>query len=128
MRKFAAVVAILGLLFAQLAVSAYACPMMAAAFSAGSAGLTGAGDEAATPPCHHQTSGGDQGLCQAHCQSGQQIAGEHPTGHAAADFVPSFIADVPLPQIDFPSSARATVALVHATSPPIAIRNCCFRI
>ena len=121
-RKLFSLLAIGALLFAQLAVAAYACPMQ----------FAGA-DEAASmdAACEKNASQRDAdspALCQQHCENGPQNVNDSPQ-------VPVFFA-VETGRVVAPSMATmlpirtsATPAfLSHATSPPHTIRNCCFRI
>lgn len=119
-RKLAAVLTLIGLLFAQMVVSAYACPAMAPDQVVASV-------DDSMPPCH-KSADADRGLCLAHCQDGQKISGDHTALHSAATFVAAFTITL------LPASAEALPAapisadLFRATSPPASIRNCCFRI
>ncbi len=119
-RKLAAVSAALGILFAQFMVAAYACPPATHAAQAQLA-------EVSEMPCHQQSSRPD-GLCEAHCQD------QHKNVPAAlaplsADFVPAFVVRLPDPQASAQIAAATSVdeATPHH-SPPILLRNACFRI
>jgi hypothetical protein len=127
LRKFAASIAILGLLFAQLMVAAYACPRIANASPAQAEAA------ASLPPCHRAIQGGDggnevDGLCAAHCQEdGKIVAAAH--NPASADFVPAFIVRLDtLPQwSQSDAGARLEIPTPHH-SPPILLRTGCLRI
>ena len=121
-RKLVACAAILGLLFTQLAVSAYACPV-----TFGGAAQA-AGGESADPPCHHQAGDTNRALCQAHCQHGQQSSGDASALATVADFVATYAVVVPAETQTVQMAAPIGIDLFHSTSPPLAIRNCCFRI
>jgi len=121
-RKVAACIAVLGLLFAQFAVSAYACPV-----TSGSAAQA-TSSEAAEPPCHHHDGDTNRSLCQAHCQHGQQSSGDASALATVAGFVATFAVVMPAATSGTIVSAPADFDLIHSTSPPLAIRNCCFRI
>jgi hypothetical protein len=116
--------ALCSLLFMQLAVAGYACPMKANAGEVAAmaeAGLPCAGDMATTDA--------DQpGLCHAHCQSGQQTADKvqvpMPTGAVAAG---SSYAITPV-LVSHPTAPVQAPALLRSTAPPLTVRNCCFRI
>ncbi len=119
-RKLAASAAALGILFSQFMVAAYACPVLAHEVTAQ------AGAESAMP-CHQQKAA-DDGLCEAHCQDGHKNVAS-PVNVVAADFVPAFIVRLPEAQPD--SQIAEAFALDVATphhSPPILLRNACFRI
>jgi hypothetical protein len=124
-RPFAAIVAIFAVLFAQLAVSAYACPgadgMMPAAVVA---------DEA--PPCHENPAPAQTTpLCQAHCQQGDQSLDLRGTSVPAFSFValPASWGALRVAVSDAPAAQRAHLALLERpTGPPLAVRHCRLRI
>lgn len=112
-------------LFAQTALAGYACPGTAKA--AQIAQMVQAG-----MPCAESMSRAmddeQPGLCHAHCQAAQQSADNYqlPTLATLAELgavltvtFASAIADAPLLQAPL---------LRRATAPPLAVRNCCFRI
>src|SRR5688572_18895318 len=102
-------------LFAQLAVAAYACP----------AGSQQEAAAAAEQPHCDELDAELPNLCQKHCHGSEQSQAASPV---PAAFVPAFIITIAASpgmvrvQRAQPSSSR------HATSPPLTIRNCCFRI
>ena len=125
-RLIAVLFALFSLLFMQLAVAGYACPANTKVGEV--AAMTEAG-----MPCAGEMSTTDTeqpGLCHAHCQSAQQTADKlklpslTPVGAVATGFAyciePTRIALAAPP-------ARAP-SLLRITAPPIAVRNCCFRI
>lgn len=132
------------LLFAQMAIAAYACPAMGG-MAADMASSAPAGEVAGRPPCMEtmpaatQASGmgfsdnqmdpSSPALCAAHCDYGQQSA-----DHADAPTVPAVLLTTLYtlraltvrigrigPLFDQPSPQAAS-------SPPLAILHCCFRI
>ena len=111
-RSLTAWIAIAMLLFAQLAVSAFACdgpmPTSAVAMSGcGDAGMDG------SP------------LCQKHCNPEAQS--QAPLAFVALPFIPSFIATTEPPRVILPGEGAPPSALLHATSPPIPISYCRLR-
>jgi hypothetical protein len=69
-------------------------------------------------------------LCKAHCDGPHQTL-DTPAAPHVAPFVASTLACVlPDSGLSAPIFAcnGASLPLLHATSPPLAIRNCCFRI
>ena len=125
-RLTTALLALIGLLFMQWAVAGYVCP-----------GSTSKATEVAAMsesgmPCADMASmamdDAQPNLCQAHCQSGQQSADTHqlpsPVALAAvpAVYPPALAAPVPV------GVSLQTPLLRRATAPPLAVRNCCFRI
>lgn len=123
-------IALFGMLFMQLAVASYACPGLtmgqgndgAIAMSAASVGQNMAGcqgmDDAQPNPC------------QAYGQVGNQLL-DKPDLPQVQPFVAIGLA-LPLLPIDVTAAPTAipveTAQLSRSTAPPLAIRNCCFRI
>lgn len=108
------------LLFAQLAVAAYACP----AFVSTSPMEQGMAD------CQQMQ--GDQpqsGLCAAHCEHAPQSA-DTPSAPAVAPFIPAALCMVLAPaEAALPLAALPDSAVPARTgAPSLIIRNCCFRI
>jgi hypothetical protein len=123
-RFLAAVLTVFSLLFAQLAVAAYACPGMnlstPMAMAMNGADMPGCAEVQAPPT----------GLCQSHCDTGNQ-ATDTPNSQPVAPFVAtaliSIVASVSQALPAQPGHAARTL-LTRTTQPPLAIRNCCFRI
>lgn len=121
-RFLAALLTIFSLLFAQLAVAAYACPNSTTAPIAASA------SQSDMPGCtgmdHDQP-----GLCKVHCDKNHQTI-DTPAAPHVSPFVASTL--VYILSDSGPTSPifahNGASLLQHTTSPPIAIRNCCFRI
>ncbi len=118
--------ALISLLFMQLAVASHACPGQMQKVSEAAAMA-----EAGTPCAQSMPLSMDDGqpsLCQAHCQAGQQSADTHA--------LPSPVAITALPAafalpVTVPVFSKVPVQAPHlkrTTAPPVAIRNCCFRI
>ena len=127
-------------LLAQMAVSAYACPGLAAAKMQMSSAAAVVGDQPGVPGgaavqamtyCEDMAGVMDSSfanLCAEHCHQGQQ------SDHAATVSVPAVLLNAlyvtplaPEPTAAPRPAADATSALV-AASPPHAILHCCFRI
>jgi hypothetical protein len=114
------------LLLSQAVLASYACP--GAAKAAEIAAMAEAG-----MPCAQAMAGGmdeeQPGLCHAHCQSGQQ---------SAESYHPPVFADLmslgPVLSVELPALPSASASamqrplLVRQAGPPLAVRNCCFRI
>jgi hypothetical protein len=102
------------MLFAQIAVAAYSCPLPADSVRA-----------APASPCE-QVDSELGNLCHKHCHDAQQSQdGVAPL----VAFVPSFVAQLPLAAVSQPAAYRVDFApLLHAPPPPLTVRNCCFRI
>jgi hypothetical protein len=121
-RRFAAICALGALLFAQLAVSAFACP--------GEVGMTmhSSAQAEAMQDCHGMD-GSPSPLCPAHCAQGQQSLDKpQAPGVSPATLIGtiSWRAMDP-PRIWF-DATRYHARLVPPPEPPPAIRNCCLRI
>ena len=122
LRKLISLFGIGALLFAQLAVSAYACPMQFTALDDATVTMVA---------CEKNASVRDMAspaLCQQHCENGQKNVNDTPqtptffaveTGLVVTRLTESFL---PI------EAAGLSPSLLHATSPPVSIRNCCFRI
>lgn len=118
--------ALFSLLFMQLAVAGYVCP------GSGSKIAEAAAMAEAGMPCAESMSlsmdDEQPNLCHAHCQIGQQSADKHE--------IPSPVALSALPadfnlQVAIPVFSEAPLQAPHlqrTTAPPVAIRNCCFRL
>jgi len=126
-RLTTALLVLLSMLFMQLAVAAHACPGL----QMGDSGMAMMGqaqsDSASMPGCV-QPDSVQPALCHAHCQDAKQSLdkAELPSIHPALTIgLMIDIANFTLPQR--PSVAPVSL-LARATSPPLSIRNCCFRI
>lgn len=118
--------ALISLLFMQLAVAGYACPVTGSRATEISAMA-----EAGMPCAESMAMNMDDAqpnLCHAHCQVGHQSADKYQTpSPPAMDTLP---ADLAL-QVIIPLFALAPLQPPHmqrTTAPPLTIRNCCFRL
>ena len=125
LRTFAALVALVAVLFSQLAASAYACPGMELMARAAIA-------QEEVPPCHEQTPPEEpSALCTAHCQQGDQSLAERGASVPAVAFVllASSVRAAPAASRDAPPRLGSQSSLLERpTGPPLAVRHCCFRI
>lgn len=124
LRKIVSFFAIAAVLFTQLAVSAYACPMLLKQFAMPmQMQMNGDSDQACDDMAMNQPA-----LCQHYCEDSQQIVNDaqvdQPSITLASFFVINFTAMIS----SFEPSLIIAPSLHHATSPPLTIRNCCFRI
>jgi hypothetical protein len=130
------------LLFAQLAVSAYACPTLSpaatptmpstAARDGDSSDAAMAATDRQAPDCDGMAAGTMDpdlaNLCAEHCHHGQQSDQAATLSVPAALLTALYLAPLAAqPKIRLLPAADATSALV-AASPPHAILHCCFRI
>jgi hypothetical protein len=123
-RLVSAVVALLSLLFMQTAVAAYACPNLMQAPSVPM--LDSAGQPMADCAETDQQS---PTLCDAHAHK-QTPSIEKPDAPAVMPFVATGFALVLIWPEQTTAPPRPSWGFLHAsgTSPPIAIRHCCFRL
>lgn len=121
-----ALLALLGLLFQQLAMASYICPQGLRA-DTGTVATTPA-DHRASHPCHSSVTA-DAARCEQHC---------HPTD-ASVDHLPAlsvppglfppttWLRDGALIDASVPENARRE-PIVRATAPPLTIQHCTFQI
>lgn len=116
--------ALCGLLFMQLAVAGYACPV------GGKTGEIAAMAEAGMP-CAGDMSVIDTeqpGLCHAHCQSAKQSVDKVQTPTPMGAVATGFTYTIEPTKVSRPARPAPAPSLLRSTAPPIAVRNCCFRI
>ncbi len=123
-RCIAALITLFSLLFTQLAVAAYVCPDLAprpvATVSVDHSDMVGCTGMDAK----------QAGLCKAHCDSSRQSLDAPTAPHVAPFVAAELVCVLPGVQLDeaVHDSHNTATLLRQAASPPIAIRNCCFRI
>lgn len=124
-RFLAALVTLFSLLFTQLAVAAYVCPNLATS-PISTAADSGQGAMSGCTGMDEQ----QPGLCKAHCDRNHQTLDTPAAPHVAPFVATSLTCVLPDAGVAAPVLANrdAALPLEHATSPPIAIRHCCFRI
>jgi hypothetical protein len=122
-RKIVSLIGIFALLFAQLAGSAYACPfqMQGIADTAMAGSAESDGPTAALDPA-------SPALCEQHCQYGKQSINDAPQPMASVVLAPAFVVTLDCPSVLPTTSAAAAPSRLYDSSPPLSIRNCCFRI
>jgi hypothetical protein len=120
-RTLAALVAAFGLLLAQLAVAAYACP--------GEQAMAMAAMDADAPCCGEAVADPEPALCAAHCQQGDRSLDKPATPTMPAMAMPAMLRITPAtgPPDAGPSGDQPSL-LARPTAPPLAVRHCCFRI
>lgn len=118
--------ALVSLLFMQLAVAGYACPVDAAGEPRAVA-VTVAG-----MPCADQMSSvmdsEQPGLCHAHCQSAQQTVDKPQSATPVVAMAASVSYTIEPAPLALPRRAAPAPLLLRPTEPPLAVRNCCFRL
>lgn len=127
-RSLFAWIALLGIIFSQLAVAAYACPVLNPASA--SAQMESQRDMAGMP-CAEMDRGNDAGqtaLCVQHCDQGSQTVGSA----QAADFQPALVLLLIVPPLSLSEPAGEThmqaSLLARTTSPPPLWRSGRLRI
>ncbi len=128
-RVIAAFIALISILFTQLAVAGYACPDLTTESTSELVAISAQVDHQNMPDCI----GLDAelpSLCHAHAQIGDQSLDKPPLP-PVQPFVAAALASV-FQQIEFarrpPALPSNAFILTRITAPPAAIRNCCFRI
>lgn len=119
-RRWIALVALFGLLFQQLAMASYACPLERDATAAAAA--------VSNPPCH-QPGTADKARCHEHC---------HPLTSSADHSAPPTVPPAILPPTTWDRSASWQRAIgwhdvvrevvARATAPPLNVQHCTFQI
>lgn len=124
-RSLTALLAVIGVFFAQIAVAAYACPgaqaMMLAAI--------GTEREANMPCCEGGVAEALPALCSIHCQQGDQSLDKPAPPDVPAiqwTAIPPGALVPHVPAAGPPGEQRSLLA--RATAPPVALRNCCLRV
>ena len=120
--------ALISVLFTQLAVAAYACPGLLS--SSGSAAMLSTSDATPDPmPDCGQPDTKRPMLCHAHCQEGQQSVDKTQLPTIAPLIAVGFVLVLlSVPVVGRPLDLSPPSHLERATAPPLSIRNCCFRI
>lgn len=125
-RCFAALFAVLSLLFMQLAVAGYVCPSTAVeASSMVEAGMPCADTMAAEMDSEQPH------LCHAHCQSEQQVSDKQELpAPVAVSMLSALPADFTVDLSPRPMAGPLLQAshLARTTTPPLAISHCCLRL
>jgi hypothetical protein len=119
-RPWIALIALFGLLFQQLAMAAYSCPLERDATAAAAA--------VSNPPCH-QANTTDKARCHEHC---------HPLTSSSDHSSPPTVPPAILPPTTWDRSASWQNAVgwhdivrdvvARATAPPLNIQHCTFQI
>lgn len=130
-RVVTALIALVSVLFMQLAVSAYACPSL-------NEGKTMTYDLATAPGIDHASMIGCEGqvddelpsLCYVHSQYGDQSSGnaEQPNPSPALTITAIPVIRAVAPSVRPYSDFIASSPRMRGSMPPLTIQNCCFRI
>jgi len=125
-----ALLALISVLFMQLAVAAYACPSLQPAQVAEAAMQMDMSDHETMAGCEGVVDQDQLALCYAHSQVGHQSL-DKPAMPDVPQSVPVVLVPVitDLHAAHRPPSLHADAAwLMPDSFPPLSIRNCCFRI
>lgn len=114
-RKFGALLALVVLLFTQLAIAAYACP------SAGDAEVF------VDAPCHGMDRN-QANLCKQHCEQGSQSFDRTAPAVVDVPVSPLIAIAVLVPHRILHGFAFQTDLLAYEPGPPLLIRHCSFQI
>ena len=116
-RRWIALIALLGLLFQQLAMASYACPLD----SGGTDQVT-----SQTPPCHSQGAT-DKSRCHQHCHPLAQTS-----DHASVPAIPALLPPTTWLRHSFAAVGRATIVSRNVetqhNAPPLTVQHCTFQI
>ena len=126
-RLVAAVIAVISLLFTQLALASYVCPGMT---------MPDRMEMAMADNSAHDMAGctgmdiQQPGLCHAHDHTGQQSLDKPDVPQVPPFAAMGLVLIVQTIDLSVPpaTAGSETISLAHATAPPLAIRHCCFRI
>lgn len=126
-RLIAALLALVSMLFMQLAVAAYACPALQMG-DQGTMMLSQSQPNMGSMPGCDLPDPEQSPLCHAHCQDGKQSLDKAELPPIPPALVIGFFTAV----VSFDTLQRSFNAfaplLTRTTAPPLSIRNCCFRI
>ena len=126
-RCMTALLALVSLLFMQLALARYVCPGELAQLT--SVAATQQSGVPCSEPMSTVADNDQPNLCKAHCEDANMSAEtvKVPTMDAPDGLVAYFLADSARPIL--PSGLPLQKALLQrSTAPPLSIRHCCFRI
>ena len=129
-RLVAAAITLFSLLFMQLAMASYMCPAESIDHDSQMVLMAEANGSATEMAACLDMDPVEPSLCHAHANADHQSLDKHSVPSpqpfmAAGSWVlpsPAELAPPPL------SASPEATSLTHANAPPLAIRNCCFRI
>ena len=123
-KKLAGWIGIVAVVFAQLALSAYACPMMQVQVPVAATGATIA--QADATDCCADSASASASLCHEHCKDSKVISPDALPDRP--DFVAAFVISLPMLPEMLPSASALSTQYIERPSPPLSVLNCCFRI
>lgn len=116
--------ALFSMLSMQLAVAGYVCPVdvkVGEIAAMAEAGMPCAGEMA-------KVDTEQPGLCHAHCQSAEQTVDKGQALTLSGAIATGFSYTIKPLRSSFARQPAQVPFLTRSTAPPIAVRNCCFRI
>jgi hypothetical protein len=130
LRFIAALLAMVSVLFSQLAVAAYVCPSVADGQGQPSLAMMQAMSE------HHGASDCEDmddtqsSLCRTHCQGDNQTVERPQPPNVSPSIAVILVPEVGSSDVAYRPIQTQAVSfwLTRTSSPPLSIRNCCFRI
>lgn len=126
-RLTTALLALVSMLFMQLAVAAYACPNFKMSNESGMMFSQQESMADSMPDCN-QSDSKQPALCHAHCQDQQQSLDRTELPPVSPALAIGFFIPITSPDLSLPPSQFLAFPLACTSDPPISIRNCCFRI
>jgi hypothetical protein len=123
LRSLAAFLALVSVLFAQLAIAAYACP--------GAASMAIAAEAHEMPGCDMSPAAdGPSALCQAHCLQADQSTTQPLLAVAGMAMIVEspFAAFAPAARVEAAGARASQPFLERPTEPELALRHCRLRI
>lgn len=126
-RLTAALLALVSMLFMQLAVAAYVCPGLQMG-DQGAVMLSQSQPDSGSMPDCDQPDPKQPALCHAHCQDGKQSLDKAELPPILPALASGFFTAVVNSDILQRPFSTSVPLLTRTTAPPLSIRNCCFRI
>lgn len=129
-RIAAALIVLMSILFAQIAVAAYACPSTQLTQAVAAIQEQHASTDPAHSPDCEETDSDSPVLCHAHGQVGTQSLDKPPVPNVSPFAAVTLLAAIiQVDKLPYDGPYENDPLILHrATSPPLSIRNCCFRI
>ena len=124
--RWIALIALLGLLFQQLAMASYICPMENGVATA-TAGLVPTAHSAQMLPCHAPNAP-DKARCAQHCSPITSSADHHAPLTVPLAFLPATTWLREFLLINSGRSDQLALLDAHASAPPLTIQHCSFQI
>jgi len=123
-RLITVLIVLFSLLFMQLAVAGYACPV---GTGQQDNKVVVMGDDQVMSSCEGMHTS-QPSLCHAHDQAGNQSLDKTPMPHVQPFVAAVLTVVVRTSDIEPITSPSPTLLLTRTTAPPLSIRHCCFRI